>query len=166
MPPNGQRLAFLKKPLQINFGWISGSECRTKAKGSDLCSILPAPGEHENFLAEGYLLWIGSESHPSCKLFRSQSLVLELPKLALTEQWHLIRIEKTESHLKFYLDGELKLSLREPSSVCQENTSAFKRSTSTLKSSRAKSTMGATTSRWVSCRGRCFFKPQTIRSCS
>ncbi|HEV7736779.1 MAG TPA: protein kinase, partial [Chlamydiales bacterium] len=71
---------------------------------------IPAPGEQENFLAEGYLLWIGSESHPGCKLFRSQSLVLELPKLVVNDQWHLLRIEKTESHLKLSLDGDLKLS--------------------------------------------------------
>jgi serine/threonine-protein kinase len=81
-----------------------------KSQGIGFLLNMRAPGEVENFLAEGYLLWIGSENHPSCKLFRSQSLVLELPKLVLTPEWHLLRIEKTESHLKFSLDGELKFA--------------------------------------------------------
>lgn len=81
-----------------------------KSDGIGFLLNVPAPGEQDNLLAEGYLLWIGSESHPSCKLFRSQSLVLESPKLCLSNQWHHVRIEKTEAYLKLFLDGELKLS--------------------------------------------------------
>lgn len=81
-----------------------------KSKGIGFLLNIPAPGEQENFLADGYLLWIGSQSHPSCQLFRSQSLALELPKLFLSDGWHFLRIEKTASHLKFSLDGELKFS--------------------------------------------------------
>jgi len=55
-------------------------------------------------LEEGYLLWIGPKT---CQLFRSNVLVLEAP---IKNPRH-IRIEKTDDHLHFYLDGELKLAI-------------------------------------------------------
>lgn len=81
-----------------------------KGEGIGFLLNVPAPGERENFLEEGYLLWIGSESRPSCKLFRSNVQVLESAKLSLSDKWHRIRIEKSDDHLKFYLDGQLKLA--------------------------------------------------------
>ena len=80
-----------------------------KSEGIGFWLNVPAAGTKENFL-DGYLLWIGSEEHPSCKLFRSQSLVLELPKVTLSAKGNFLRIEKTENHLKFFLDHELKFS--------------------------------------------------------
>lgn len=82
----------------------------TKGEGIGFLLNIPAPGERANFLEEGYLLWIGSESRPSCKLFRSNVQVLESQKLSLSSKWHHIRIEQIDDHLKFYLDGELKLA--------------------------------------------------------
>ena len=62
-------------------------------------------------LEEGYCLWIGSEKDPSCRLFRNNVQVLEaIGVFPSPGSSHKIRIEKSEDHLKFFLDGQLKLS--------------------------------------------------------
>ncbi len=58
-------------------------------------------------LEEGYCLWLGS----SCQLFRNNVQVIEDKELSLRPGTsHTIRIENVDDHLKFFLDGELKLS--------------------------------------------------------
>ncbi len=81
-----------------------------KGEGIGFLVCVPAPSDRES-LEEGYCLWIGSESRPSCQLFRNNVQVMEVPKVSLSARsWHKVRIEKIDDHLKFYLDGELKLS--------------------------------------------------------
>ncbi len=62
-------------------------------------------------LEEGYCLWIGSQKDPSFRLFRNNVQVLEVQgTLPEPDVWHKIRIEKIEDHIRFYFDGQLKLS--------------------------------------------------------
>jgi len=62
-------------------------------------------------IEDGYCLWIGSEKHPACQLFRSNIEVMNLPDVSLSPQkWHKIRIEKIDNHLRFFLDDMLKLN--------------------------------------------------------
>ncbi|HSX26505.1 MAG TPA: protein kinase [Chlamydiales bacterium] len=81
-----------------------------ESQGVGFLLSVPDVDERKN-LEEGYCLWIGSEKHPSCQLFRNNVLVLEAKTLYLQPKtWHQIRIEKVDDHLKFFLDGRLKLS--------------------------------------------------------
>ncbi|MBI3900818.1 MAG: protein kinase [Chlamydiia bacterium] len=62
-------------------------------------------------LEEGYCLWIGSEKEPSCRLFRNNVQVMEAKGVfPSSDTWHRIRIEKMADQLRFFLDGQLKLS--------------------------------------------------------
>ena len=80
--------------------------------GQGLGLLLSVPETTEGkMLEEGYCLWIGSEKHPACQLFRNNVQVMEAKSLCLQpDTWHDIRIEKVDDHLRFYLDGALKLS--------------------------------------------------------
>lgn len=65
----------------------------------------------EHRFEEGYCLWIGSPKSPSCRLFRNNVQMMEVQKVYLQPNiWHHIRIEKIEESLKFYLDGQLKIT--------------------------------------------------------
>lgn len=69
---------------------------------------IPEAGERQD-LMDGYSIWIGSIDHPGCKLFRSNIEVMEAEKVCLKpEIWHLIRIEKTDSHLRVFIDDQLQ----------------------------------------------------------
>lgn len=62
-------------------------------------------------LEEGYCLWIGSKSHPSHRLFRSNVQVLEATDAFLEAGTsYTIRIEKIEDQIRIYIDDILKLS--------------------------------------------------------
>src|SRR3989344_5402092 len=103
-------LSISKLDFADNVQFIADVRMSPKCEGIGFLLSSPAPGERES-LEEGYLLWIGSETRPSCQLFRSNVQVLESPKLFISsKRWHQIRFEKIDDHLKFYLDGELKLS--------------------------------------------------------
>lgn len=66
---------------------------------------IPESAERKG-LEDGYCLWIGQ----TCKLFRSNVEVLSNPDVHIPENtWHTITIEKVEHHLRFFLDGELRL---------------------------------------------------------
>jgi serine/threonine protein kinase/tetratricopeptide (TPR) repeat protein len=68
---------------------------------------VPTPGKG-NTLEEGYCLWIGLDH---CRLFRNNIQVMQAPKFTLSPQeWHQIRIEKLDDHLRFYLNQELKIT--------------------------------------------------------
>ncbi|MDE3046333.1 MAG: protein kinase [Verrucomicrobiota bacterium] len=88
------------------------AEIQVAQKGEGLGFLLSASAPDQRVsLEEGYLLWIGSESHPRCQFFRNNVHVLELPKLFISPKvWHQIRFEKIDDNVKFYLDGELKFS--------------------------------------------------------
>ncbi len=69
---------------------------------------IPEAGERQD-LMDGYCIWIGSQDHPGCKLFRCNIEVMEASNVFLQpEIWHLIRVEKTDSHLYVFIDDVLK----------------------------------------------------------
>lgn len=60
-------------------------------------------------LMDGYCVWLGSKEHPGCKLFRCNIAVMEAHDVFLEPGiWHLVRIEKTDSHLRVYIDDKLR----------------------------------------------------------
>lgn len=73
--------------------------------GQGLGFLLSIPEERHS-LEEGYCLWIG---HAGCKLFRNNVQVLETKTLE-PKTWYKIQIEKVDDHLRFYVDGRLKLN--------------------------------------------------------
>jgi serine/threonine-protein kinase len=103
-------LSISKMTFETNLRLDAKVKVLSKGEGIGFLLSVPPPGERES-LEEGYLLWVGSENHRCCQLFRSNVQVLEAPKIFLhPNEWHRVRIEKIDDHLKFYLDGELKLS--------------------------------------------------------
>lgn len=71
---------------------------------------IPEASERKR-LEEGYCLWLGSSAHPSCKLFRSNVLVMDLADISLSlEKNHEVIIEKANDHVTCTLDGSLILS--------------------------------------------------------
>jgi serine/threonine-protein kinase len=67
------------------------------------------PSERKD-LMEGFCLWISTPSGIGCQLFRNHIDVLNVPSVSLEpERSYDIRIEKSDSHLKLYIDGELRL---------------------------------------------------------
>ncbi len=81
------------------------AEVRLSEKGHGLGFLLSVPEERHS-LEEGYCLWIG---HAACKLFRNNVQLLE-SKILQPKTWHQIVIEKVDDHLKFFVDGKLKLN--------------------------------------------------------
>jgi serine/threonine-protein kinase len=80
------------------------------SQGIGFLLSVPEADERKS-LEEGYCLWLGSAPHPSCRLFRRNVQVIEAKGVYLQPKvQHHIRIEKIEDHVKFYLDGQLKLS--------------------------------------------------------
>ncbi len=69
---------------------------------------IPEAGERQD-LMDGYCVWIGAQDQPGCKLFRCNIEVMEASDVFLQpEIWHLVRIEKTDSHLRIYVDDVLR----------------------------------------------------------
>lgn len=61
--------------------------------------------EVKDFFQESFFIWIGSEKNPGCHLFRSNVELMSNPDLFLKDQLsHFIRIEKTDYHIKLYID--------------------------------------------------------------
>ncbi len=86
-------------------------QSRRSGAGARVSSLRARRADERNNLEEGYCLWLGSQNHPSCRLFRNNVQVMEAKSLFLQPKtWHHIRIEKVDDHLKFFLDGKLKLS--------------------------------------------------------
>ena len=81
-----------------------------KSEGFGL--LLSVPGTMErSSLEESYCLWIGSESKPSCQLFRSNVQVLEAPDVFLkAKQFYHLTIEKVDDHIRVFIDGQLTLN--------------------------------------------------------
>lgn len=74
-------------------------------KSHGLGILLNIP-EKSRSLEEGYCLWV---SHNTCKLFRNNVQLLET-ELLQPKMWYKIAVEKIDDHLKFFVDGQLKLS--------------------------------------------------------
>jgi serine/threonine-protein kinase len=81
------------------------ADLRLGETGQGLGFLLSVPEERQS-LEEGYCLWVG---HVSCKLFRNNVQVLEA-KILEPKTWNHICIEKVDDHVKFYVDGRLKLN--------------------------------------------------------
>jgi serine/threonine protein kinase/tetratricopeptide (TPR) repeat protein len=81
------------------------AEVRLSEKGHGLGFLLSVPKERHS-LEEGYCLWIG---HNACKLFRN-NVQLHETKILQPKTWYQITIEKIDDHLKFFVDGKLKLN--------------------------------------------------------
>lgn len=81
------------------------AEVQLGEAGQGLGFLLSVPEKRQS-LEEGYCLWIG---HAGCKLFRNNVQLLEA-KIMQPKTWHQIQIEKVDDHLKFYVDGKLKIN--------------------------------------------------------
>ncbi len=81
-----------------------------ESQGIGFLFSIPEADERRS-LEEGYCLWLGSESHPSHRLFRNNVQVLEAKSIYLEpKKIHHIRIEKIEDQIRLYIDQLLKLS--------------------------------------------------------
>jgi eukaryotic-like serine/threonine-protein kinase len=89
------------------------AEVEMGTDGQGIGFLLSIPGaDIRKSLEEGYCIWLGSQKDPSCRLFRNNVQVMEAKGFYLKPgKEHRIRIEKVEEHLKFYLDGQLRLEL-------------------------------------------------------
>lgn len=81
------------------------AEVRMGERGHGLGFLLSVPEERHG-LEEGYCLWVGPTA---CKLFRNNVQLLEA-KILQPKNWHQITIEKVDDHLRFFIDGKLKLN--------------------------------------------------------
>ncbi|MBS0625588.1 MAG: protein kinase [Verrucomicrobia bacterium] len=82
------------------------AEVRIGEKSQGIGFLLSVPESDERrTLEEGYCLWLGATS----QLSRNNVKVMSGPGL-FPGHWHRIAIEKIDDHVKFYLDGRLKLS--------------------------------------------------------
>ncbi len=75
--------------------------------GIGLIVNVPTPAERKD-LMDGYCLWIGSEDNPGLKLFCSNIEVTSMPDIFLKKNENqTLHVEKTENHLRFFLNGAL-----------------------------------------------------------
>ncbi|MFI5334901.1 MAG: protein kinase, partial [Chlamydiales bacterium] len=78
-----------------------------RGKGMGILLGIPEASERIGF-ADGYSVWLSSDSDSSSKLFRSDAEVMALPQAILSPQiWHTLCIEKLDNHLRVFLDGRL-----------------------------------------------------------
>jgi serine/threonine protein kinase/tetratricopeptide (TPR) repeat protein len=89
------------------------AEVEMKADGKGIGFLLSVPeADGRKSLEEGYCVWLGTQKDPTCRLFRNNVQVMEAKGIYLKpKETHQIRIEKVEEHLKFYLDGHLRMEL-------------------------------------------------------
>lgn len=82
---------------------------KQEGHGIGMLFCIPEISERSG-LSEGYSLWIGSVQEPGMKLFRSGIEVMEIPDAFLKPTvWHTLCIEKLDHHVRFFLDGRLRL---------------------------------------------------------
>lgn len=81
-----------------------------KCQGVGFLLSIPEIGERSH-LNDGYCLWLGSDSHRSTKLLRSAVEVINHPEIYLQRHdWYLIRIERIDQNIHFYLNNTLQFS--------------------------------------------------------
>jgi serine/threonine-protein kinase len=82
--------------------------------GIGLLLNIPPPSERKD-LMDGYGLWIGSEENPGLKIFCSNIEVAFIPDVFLKkEETETIHIEKTENHLRIFLNGVMRCDYTSP----------------------------------------------------
>ncbi len=80
------------------------------SQGIGFLLCIPEAAER-TLINDGLFLWIGSEINKSTKLIRSSVEVMHSPEIFLKqEQWYFIEIEKVDTNIHFYLDGEKQFS--------------------------------------------------------
>jgi len=104
-------LAISSRSFPENIRMDAEVKMGSDGKGIGFLLSIPEADERKS-LEEGYCIWLGSQKDPSCRLFRNNVQVMEAKGIYLKPgKNHQIRIEKVEEHLKFYLDGHLRLEL-------------------------------------------------------
>lgn len=77
-------------------------------KGDGIGFLLSVP-DHREGLMDGFCIWLGSQKHPGCIIFRSNIEVMRQKDVCLhPERPNHVVIEKSDTHLKIFIDGELK----------------------------------------------------------
>jgi len=78
--------------------------------GIGLLFSIPESTERTH-LNEGYCLWIGSDSHCTTKLLRSNVEIIQAPDIFLKRHYkYTLRIEKIEKSIHFYINDTLQFS--------------------------------------------------------
>lgn len=96
-------------------GFPGNTKLETKIQLKKPCSGIgfllnvPEPSERKT-LMDGYCIWIGSKEKSGCNVFRCNIEVMQAHEVYLEpEIWYTIQIEKTESHLKVFINDLLKI---------------------------------------------------------
>lgn len=101
-------LMMAKQSFQGNIKFETHVLVKKSGKGIGFLFNLRSLEEKKDLFHEGFFLWIGSEKHPGCFLFKSNVEIMSNPTLHLKEHFsHSIKIEKTDNHLKFYINNIL-----------------------------------------------------------
>lgn len=101
-------LMMAKDSFSGNIKFEMHVRAKENGKGIGFLLTMDAAERKNEFFQEGFFLWIGSHESPGSSLFRSNVEVMSTPDFYLKDQMsHFIKIEKTDNHLKFYLDGIL-----------------------------------------------------------
>lgn len=104
-------LAISRRSFPENIRMDAEVKMGMDGKGIGFLLSIPEADVRES-LEEGYCIWLGSQKDPSCRLFRNNVQVMEAKEVYLKPgKEHSIRIEKSGDHLKFYLDGQLRMEL-------------------------------------------------------
>ncbi|MEM7175338.1 MAG: protein kinase [Chlamydiota bacterium] len=102
-------LMISKEPYSGNTKIATSLQLRKESSGIGFLLCVPNTKQRAG-LEEGYLVWIGSEAHPGCKLFRTGVEMMAIPDQALTyETKYDIAIEKSDTHLRLLINGQLIL---------------------------------------------------------
>ncbi|MES2345806.1 MAG: protein kinase [Chlamydiota bacterium] len=98
-------LMISKKSFSGNFKMQALVKLEMETSGIGLLFNIPENSVRKG-LEDGYCLWLNS----SVKLFRANVEVMHIPDVSLSKEvWHLIQVEKTDNHVRFFLDGALIL---------------------------------------------------------
>ena len=103
--------------LMISRQSIAGNtKCATtlslgkQSHGIGLLFNIPEESERSH-LNEGYCLWIGSDSHRTTRLLRSNVEIMQVSDVFLKrEHFYKIRIEKIDKSVRFYIDDILQFT--------------------------------------------------------
>ncbi|MBS0626711.1 MAG: protein kinase, partial [Verrucomicrobia bacterium] len=78
---------------------------KEEGKGLGFILNLKPLEEGKDFFQESFFIWIGSEKNPGSHLFRSNVELMSNPDIYLKNGLsHFIRIEKTDYHIRLYID--------------------------------------------------------------
>jgi eukaryotic-like serine/threonine-protein kinase len=101
-------LMIAKRSFSGNIKFETHIRIKDQGQGIGFLFTMPSEEGTKDFFQKGYSLWIGSELNPGISLFRSNVEVMSTPDFYLKEQMsHFVKIEKTDNHLRIYLDNVL-----------------------------------------------------------